>query len=62
MNKLALVEPYTTKGIQSLESVKKFACKVCLKQWNMNYESIARTVGPYTFITTPKAFKINYNV
>ena len=30
----------TTKGIQSLESVKKFACKVCLKQWDMNYENM----------------------
>ena len=33
-------DPYTTKGIQSLESVPKFACKVCLKQWDMNYESM----------------------
>ena len=35
-----LWDPYTTKGIQSLESVQKFACKVCLKQWDMNYESM----------------------
>ena len=32
-----LWDPYTTKGIQSLESVQKFAC---LKQWDMNYESM----------------------
>jgi len=32
--------PYTTKGIQSLESVQKFANKVCIKQWDMNYESM----------------------
>ena len=29
-----LWDPYT------LESVQKFACKVCLKQWDMNYESM----------------------
>ena len=31
--------PNTTKGIQSLELVQKFACKVCLL-WDMNYESV----------------------
>ena len=23
-----------------VESIQKFACKVCLKQWDMNYESM----------------------
>ena len=27
------------KGTQALESVQKFACKVCLKRWDMDYES-----------------------
>ena len=29
--------PYIIKDINSLESVQKFALKVCLKQWNMPY-------------------------
>ena len=28
------------KGTQALESVQKFACKVCLKRWDMDYESM----------------------
>ena len=35
-----LWDPYTDKGTQALESVQKFACKVCLKQWDMDYESM----------------------
>jgi len=35
-----LWDPNTTKGIQSLELVQKFACEVCLKQWDMNYENM----------------------
>jgi len=30
---------YTSQGIQSLESIQKFACKVCLKQWDLDYKS-----------------------
>ena len=35
-----LWDPYTDKGTQALESVQKFACKVCLKRWDMDYESM----------------------
>ena len=35
-----LWDPYTDKGTQALESVQKFACKVCLKQWDIDYESM----------------------
>ena len=31
---------YTQKGTQALESLQKFACKVCLKRWDMDYESM----------------------
>ena len=35
-----LWDPYTTEGIHSLESVQKFSCRVCLKQWNLDYDSM----------------------
>ena len=35
-----LWDPYTDKGTQALESVQKFACKVCLKRWDVDYESM----------------------
>ena len=47
---------YTDKGTQALESVQKFACKVCLKRWDMDYES----VGTHFFITTSQVFKTDY--
>ena len=28
------------QGIQSLKSIQKFACKVCLKQWNLDYDNM----------------------
>jgi len=28
------------------ESVQKFTCKVCLKQWDMNYESMLEQLDP----------------
>ena len=39
--------PYTNKGIQSLESVQKFACKVCLQQWNLaiDYDSMLQLLN-----------------
>ena len=49
-----LWDPHTTKGVQSVESVQKFACKVCLKQWDINYKNYIRTVGPYTLILSKR--------
>ena len=37
-----LWDPYTSQGIQSLESIPKIACKVCLKQWDLGYDSMLR--------------------
>ena len=34
-------DPYTDRDTQALESVQKFACKICLKQWDMDYESMS---------------------
>ena len=31
---------YTQRHSSTIESVQKFACKVCLKQWDMDYESM----------------------
>ena len=51
---------YTDKGTQALESAQKFACKVCLKRWDMDYES----VGTHFFITTSQVLKLitMYNI
>lgn len=35
-----LWDPFTDKSIQALEAVQKFACKVCLKQWNLDYDTM----------------------
>ena len=40
-----LWDPYTNKGIQSLESVQKFACKVCLQQWDLDYDSMLQLLN-----------------
>ena len=33
------------KGMQSLEAVQKFDCKVCLKQWDLNYDSMLQLLN-----------------
>ena len=40
-----LWDPYTNKDAQLLEDVQKFACKVCLKQWNLDYHSMLCLLG-----------------
>ena len=35
------------KDIRMLESVQKFACKVCLKCWDMDYDNICYTALIY---------------
>ena len=35
-----LWDPYNKKYIELLESVQKFACKVCLKCWDMDYQNM----------------------
>ena len=35
-----LWDPYTVKGIDSLEAVQCFACRVCLKTWNITYDDM----------------------
>ena len=31
--------------MQSLEAVQKFDCKVCLKQWDLNYDSMLQLLN-----------------
>jgi len=40
-----LWDPYTNKDAQLLEDVQKFVCKVCLKQWNIDYHSMLCLLG-----------------
>jgi len=35
-----LWDPFTNKGLQSLEAIQKLACKVCLKQWDLEYHTL----------------------
>ena len=35
----------TKASMQSLESVQKFACKVCLQQWNLDYDSMLQLLN-----------------
>ena len=35
-----LWDPHTSKGIQTLEAVQTFVCKVCLKRWDLDYDSM----------------------
>ena len=46
------------KGTQALESVQKFACQVCLKRWDMDYESMLQQLE----LTSLSRHKMNYNV
>ena len=39
-----LWDTYTHHDIQMLESVYKFACKVCLKQWNLDYDCMLELI------------------
>ena len=44
-NACQLWDPFSNKGMQSLEAVQKFPCKVCLKQWNLDYTSTLQMLG-----------------
>lgn len=37
-----LWDPSTKKDIDNLEKVQKFACRVCLKRWDLSYEDMLR--------------------
>ena len=46
------------KGMQSLEAVQKFACKVCLKRWNLHYDSLLQLLNLSCFSVCRKNLKL----
>ena len=40
-----LWDPYTSKNWLSLEAVQKFACKVCLKMWDLDYNTMLQLLN-----------------
>ena len=42
---------------KALESVQKFACKVCLKQWDMDYESMLHSWNSHHYDNTSQVFE-----
>ena len=59
-----LWDPYTSQGIESLESIQKFACKVCLKQWDLDYNSMLQLLDIPPLSTRRKYLKLTtmYNI
>ena len=59
-----LWDPYTSQGIQSLESIQKFACRVCLKQWDLDYDSMLQLLDIPPLSTRRKYLKLTtmYNI
>ena len=40
-----LWDPFLNKGMQSLEAVRKFACKDCLNLWDLDYDSMLQLLN-----------------
>ena len=59
-----LWDPFLNKGMQSLEAVQKFACKVCLKQWELDYDSMLQLLNLPHLSAHPKYLKLTtmYNI
>jgi len=54
----ALWDPYTYKNISMLEPVQKFACKVCLKQWELDCDSMLHLLGITRLSTRQQSLKL----
>ena len=50
--------------MQSLEAVQKFACKVCLKQWDLDYDSMLQLLNLPRLSVRRKYLKLTtmYNI
>ena len=59
-----LWDPFTQNGINTLESVQKFACKVCLKRWDLDYDSMLAQLNIPKLTTRRKYLKLTtmYNI
>jgi len=38
-------DPHLTKDINALEAVQRFACRVCIKSWDMSYSDMLQTMN-----------------
>ena len=59
-----LWDPFLNKSMQSLEAVQRFACKVCLKQWDLDYDSMLQLLNLPCPSVRHKYFKLTtmYNI
>ena len=46
------------KDQQTLENIQKFACRVCLKQWDLSYPTMLRTLSIPTLAARRKQLKL----
>ena len=51
-------DPHLLKGQQTLENIQKFACTVCLKQWDLSYPTLLRTLSIPTLTARRKQLKL----
>ena len=51
-------DPYLLKDQQTLESVQKFACRVCLKRWDLNYSTMLEDLNIPTLAARRKQLKL----
>ena len=51
-------DPYLLKDQQTLESVQKFACQVCLKRWDLNYSTMLADLNIPTLAARRKQLKL----
>ena len=58
MHACTLWDPYTYKNIFMLESVQKFARKVCLKWWDLDYNSMLHLLGITRLSTRYQCLKL----
>ena len=56
----ALWDPHLSKDVQKLESLQRFACRVCTKRWNDTYSDMLHTLNIYIppLFRKEKAFKM----
>ena len=59
-----LWDPFTQNGINTLESVQKCACKICLKRWDLDYDSMLAQLNIPKLTTRRKYLKLTtmYNI
>ena len=53
-----LWDPHIKRDIQLLESVQRFACKVCLKCWDMDYVNMLHCLGLPTLVVRRQHLKL----